>query len=80
MVVFQPAAVVGDGPADLWAVGRDQHGCRGVHRLHGAFEPTPGADVTADGLPVGVQVVARFGDDAGALRAAGFVEKALARG
>jgi Asp-tRNA(Asn)/Glu-tRNA(Gln) amidotransferase A subunit family amidase len=31
------------------------------------------------GLPVGVQVIARFGDDAGALRAARFVEDALAR-
>jgi Asp-tRNA(Asn)/Glu-tRNA(Gln) amidotransferase A subunit family amidase len=37
------------------------------------------ADVTADGLPVGVQVIARFGDDAGALAAARFVEAALAR-
>jgi len=27
-----------------------------------------------------VQVIARFGDDAGALRAARFVEEALARG
>jgi Asp-tRNA(Asn)/Glu-tRNA(Gln) amidotransferase A subunit family amidase len=36
---------------------------------------------TADGgLPVGVQVIARFGDDAGALEAARFVEGALARG
>ena len=35
----------------------------------------------ADGnLPVGVQVIARFGDDAGALAAARFVEQALARG
>ena len=35
----------------------------------------------ADGsLPVGVQVIARFGDDAGALEAARFVEAALARG
>jgi Asp-tRNA(Asn)/Glu-tRNA(Gln) amidotransferase A subunit family amidase len=34
----------------------------------------------ADGnLPVGVQVIARFGDDAGALTAARFVEAALAR-
>jgi Asp-tRNA(Asn)/Glu-tRNA(Gln) amidotransferase A subunit family amidase len=34
----------------------------------------------ADGrLPVGVQVIARFGDDAGALAAARFVEDALAR-
>jgi Asp-tRNA(Asn)/Glu-tRNA(Gln) amidotransferase A subunit family amidase len=34
---------------------------------------------TADGgLPVGVQVIARFGDDAGALEAARFVEAALA--
>jgi Asp-tRNA(Asn)/Glu-tRNA(Gln) amidotransferase A subunit family amidase len=34
----------------------------------------------ADGnLPVGVQVIARFGDDAGALKAARFVEEALAR-
>jgi Asp-tRNA(Asn)/Glu-tRNA(Gln) amidotransferase A subunit family amidase len=33
---------------------------------------------TADGgLPVGVQVIARFGDDAGALAAACFVERAL---
>jgi Asp-tRNA(Asn)/Glu-tRNA(Gln) amidotransferase A subunit family amidase len=31
------------------------------------------------GLPVGVQVIARFGDDAGALAAARFVEEALAR-
>jgi len=38
------------------------------------------AFVIGDGLPVGVQVIARFGDDAGALRAAGFIEKALARG
>jgi Asp-tRNA(Asn)/Glu-tRNA(Gln) amidotransferase A subunit family amidase len=38
------------------------------------------AHVTADGLPVGVQVIARFGDDAGALAAARFVEAALARG
>ena len=37
------------------------------------------ADVTTDGLPVGVQVIARFGDDAGALEAARFVEAALAR-
>ena len=36
------------------------------------------ADVTEDGLPVGVQVIARFGDDAGALKAARFVEEALA--
>jgi Asp-tRNA(Asn)/Glu-tRNA(Gln) amidotransferase A subunit family amidase len=35
--------------------------------------------IIADGLPVGVQVVARFGDDAGALKAARFVEEALAR-
>jgi Asp-tRNA(Asn)/Glu-tRNA(Gln) amidotransferase A subunit family amidase len=35
---------------------------------------------TADGgLPVGVQVIARFGDDAGALEAAWFVEAALAQ-
>ncbi len=34
----------------------------------------------ADGnLPVGVQVIARFGDDARALKAARFVEEALAR-
>jgi Asp-tRNA(Asn)/Glu-tRNA(Gln) amidotransferase A subunit family amidase len=33
----------------------------------------------ADGLPVGVQVIARFGDDAGALEAARFVEAALKR-
>jgi Asp-tRNA(Asn)/Glu-tRNA(Gln) amidotransferase A subunit family amidase len=38
------------------------------------------AIVAEGGLPVGVQVIARFGDDAGALAAARFVEKALARG
>jgi Asp-tRNA(Asn)/Glu-tRNA(Gln) amidotransferase A subunit family amidase len=37
------------------------------------------AFVADGGLPVGVQVIARFGDDAGALAAARFVEKALAR-
>jgi Asp-tRNA(Asn)/Glu-tRNA(Gln) amidotransferase A subunit family amidase len=37
------------------------------------------ADVADGGLPVGVQVIARFGNDAGALRAARFVEKALGR-
>jgi Asp-tRNA(Asn)/Glu-tRNA(Gln) amidotransferase A subunit family amidase len=37
------------------------------------------AYVGEGGLPVGVQVVARFGDDAGALAAARFVEDALAR-
>ena len=37
------------------------------------------ASVTDRGLPVGVQVIARFGDDAGALSAARFVEAALAR-
>jgi Asp-tRNA(Asn)/Glu-tRNA(Gln) amidotransferase A subunit family amidase len=37
------------------------------------------AHVAEGGLPVGVQVIARFGDDAGALRAARFVEDALAR-
>jgi Asp-tRNA(Asn)/Glu-tRNA(Gln) amidotransferase A subunit family amidase len=37
------------------------------------------AIVTDGGLPVGVQVIARFGDDAGALAAARFVEEALAR-
>ena len=37
------------------------------------------ADVADGGLPVGVQVIARFGDDAGALNAARFVEKALGR-
>jgi Asp-tRNA(Asn)/Glu-tRNA(Gln) amidotransferase A subunit family amidase len=36
--------------------------------------------VAEGGLPVGVQVIARFGNDAGALAAAGFVEAALARG
>ena len=35
--------------------------------------------VAGGGLPVGVQVIARFGDDAGALKAARFVEGALAR-
>jgi Asp-tRNA(Asn)/Glu-tRNA(Gln) amidotransferase A subunit family amidase len=38
------------------------------------------AYVAEGGLPVGVQVIARFGDDAGALEAARFVEDALARG
>jgi Asp-tRNA(Asn)/Glu-tRNA(Gln) amidotransferase A subunit family amidase len=37
------------------------------------------ADVADGGLPVGVQVIARFGNDAGALNAARFVEKALGR-
>ncbi len=37
------------------------------------------AYVTADGLPVGVQIIAPFGDDARALEAARFVEAALAR-
>jgi Asp-tRNA(Asn)/Glu-tRNA(Gln) amidotransferase A subunit family amidase len=37
------------------------------------------AYVAEGGLPVGVQVIARFGNDAGALRAARFVEEALAR-
>jgi Asp-tRNA(Asn)/Glu-tRNA(Gln) amidotransferase A subunit family amidase len=35
------------------------------------------AHVAEGGLPVGVQVIARFGDDAGALAAARFVEEAL---
>jgi Asp-tRNA(Asn)/Glu-tRNA(Gln) amidotransferase A subunit family amidase len=37
------------------------------------------ATITDAGLPVGVQVIARFGDDAGALASARFVEDALAR-
>jgi Asp-tRNA(Asn)/Glu-tRNA(Gln) amidotransferase A subunit family amidase len=37
------------------------------------------AIVVEGGLPVGVQVIARFGDDAGALAAARFVEAALKR-
>ncbi|MDO9296714.1 amidase, partial [Bradyrhizobium sp.] len=37
------------------------------------------AYVTEGGLPVGVQVIARFGNDAGALAAARFVEEALGR-
>ena len=37
------------------------------------------AYVAEGGLPVGVQVIARFGDDAGALAAARFVEEALKR-
>jgi Asp-tRNA(Asn)/Glu-tRNA(Gln) amidotransferase A subunit family amidase len=37
------------------------------------------AIIADGGLPVGVQVIARFGDDAGALEAARFVEAALAR-
>jgi Asp-tRNA(Asn)/Glu-tRNA(Gln) amidotransferase A subunit family amidase len=38
------------------------------------------AYVAEGGLPVGVQVIARFGNDAGALKAARFVEEALRRG
>jgi Asp-tRNA(Asn)/Glu-tRNA(Gln) amidotransferase A subunit family amidase len=38
------------------------------------------AYIADGGLPVGVQVIARFGDDAGALAAARFVEEALKRG
>jgi Asp-tRNA(Asn)/Glu-tRNA(Gln) amidotransferase A subunit family amidase len=38
------------------------------------------AYVADGGLPVGVQVIARFGNDAGALEAARFVEMALVRG
>jgi Asp-tRNA(Asn)/Glu-tRNA(Gln) amidotransferase A subunit family amidase len=38
------------------------------------------ATISDGGLPVGVQVIARYGDDAGALKAARFVEAALARG
>ena len=37
------------------------------------------AFVAEGGLPVGVQVIARFGDDAGALAAARFMEEALKR-
>jgi Asp-tRNA(Asn)/Glu-tRNA(Gln) amidotransferase A subunit family amidase len=37
------------------------------------------ATTVDDGLPVGVQVIARFGNDAGVLAAARFMEKALAR-
>ena len=37
------------------------------------------AYVADGGLPVGVQVIARFGNDAGALKAARFVEEALGR-
>jgi Asp-tRNA(Asn)/Glu-tRNA(Gln) amidotransferase A subunit family amidase len=37
------------------------------------------ATIAEGGLPVGVQVIGRFGDDAGALAAARFVEEALAR-
>jgi Asp-tRNA(Asn)/Glu-tRNA(Gln) amidotransferase A subunit family amidase len=37
------------------------------------------AYVAYGGLPVGVQIIARFGDDAGALAAARFVEEALVR-
>jgi Asp-tRNA(Asn)/Glu-tRNA(Gln) amidotransferase A subunit family amidase len=37
------------------------------------------ATVAEGGLPVGVQIIARFGDDAGALAAGRFVEEALAR-
>jgi Asp-tRNA(Asn)/Glu-tRNA(Gln) amidotransferase A subunit family amidase len=33
--------------------------------------------VPEGGLPVGVQVIARFGNDAGALKAARYVESAL---
>jgi Asp-tRNA(Asn)/Glu-tRNA(Gln) amidotransferase A subunit family amidase len=37
------------------------------------------AHIADGGLPVGVQVIARYGNDAGALAAARFVEEALAR-
>jgi Asp-tRNA(Asn)/Glu-tRNA(Gln) amidotransferase A subunit family amidase len=37
------------------------------------------AYVAEGGLPVGVQVIARYGNDAGALAAARFVEAALRR-
>ena len=37
------------------------------------------AFVADGGLPVGVQVIARFGNDAGALKVARFVEAALTR-
>ncbi len=37
------------------------------------------ADITEDGLRVGVQIVARFGEDAKALAAAHFIENALRR-
>jgi Asp-tRNA(Asn)/Glu-tRNA(Gln) amidotransferase A subunit family amidase len=37
------------------------------------------AYVAEGGLPVGVQVIARYGNDAGALEAARFVQKALGR-
>src|SRR3954449_419203 len=37
------------------------------------------ATIAAGGLPVGVQVIARFGNDAGALAGARFIEQALAR-
>ena len=37
------------------------------------------AFIADGGLPVGVQIIAGFGDDAGALQAARFVEEALAR-
>jgi Asp-tRNA(Asn)/Glu-tRNA(Gln) amidotransferase A subunit family amidase len=37
------------------------------------------ADVAEGGLPVGVQIVARFGEDATALAAARFIEDALRR-
>jgi Asp-tRNA(Asn)/Glu-tRNA(Gln) amidotransferase A subunit family amidase len=37
------------------------------------------ATIASGGLPVGVQVIARYGDDAKALAAAQFVEEALAR-
>jgi Asp-tRNA(Asn)/Glu-tRNA(Gln) amidotransferase A subunit family amidase len=37
------------------------------------------AYIADGGLPAGVQIIARFGDDAGALAAARFVEEALVR-
>ena len=37
------------------------------------------AIIADGGLPVGVQVIGRYGADAGALNAARFIEKALAR-
>jgi Asp-tRNA(Asn)/Glu-tRNA(Gln) amidotransferase A subunit family amidase len=42
--------------------------------------PCVNVPVPGDGLPLGVQVVARFGQDGEALAAAHFVETALARG
>lgn len=42
--------------------------------------PCVNLPVPGDGLPLGVQVIARFGGDGQALAVAGLIETALARG